>query len=79
MVFESNNWCFVLGSAPAEEGDVMIVDSDVEEQASSSSAAAAAGTTKRKHSDADARETPVKRPRTQAAVAADDDDIIELD
>lgn len=72
----------LLGSAPAEEGEVMIVDSDAEEQASSSSAAAGGAATKRKHSDTDARETAVKRPRTQPAVAPandDDDDIIELD
>lgn len=68
-------------SVPAQEDDVMIVDSDAEEEASSSSAAAAAtGAAKRKHRGVDS-EPSVKRPRTdQSTTPADDDDeVMELD
>ncbi|XP_044048424.1 SUMO-activating enzyme subunit 2 [Siniperca chuatsi] len=71
--------------APAEEDDLMIIDSDEGEGASSSSAAAATSGSKRKHSDAETGETSTKRPRTDQSSAAaaptdnDDDDIIALD
>ncbi|XP_003977790.2 SUMO-activating enzyme subunit 2 isoform X1 [Takifugu rubripes] len=66
---------------PAQPDDIMIVDSDVEEQASSSSAAVATGATKRKHFDVDS-ESSVKRPRTDQSMTPsddDDDEIMELD
>lgn len=72
-------------SAPAEDNDIMIIESDEEEGLSNRSSATVSSGTKRKHSDAEAGETSTKRPRTEKASAAaaptdnDDDDIIALD
>ncbi|XP_039989745.1 SUMO-activating enzyme subunit 2 [Xiphias gladius] len=71
--------------APAEDNDIMIIESDEEEGLSNRSSATVSSGTKRKHSDAEAGETSTKRPRTEKASAAaaptdnDDDDIIALD
>lgn len=73
---------------PAEDDDIMIVDSDEEanEGASASTATAPASGTKRKHSDTETGKTSAKRPRMDQSSAAtapadedDDDDIITLD
>ncbi|XP_061139430.1 SUMO-activating enzyme subunit 2 [Syngnathus typhle] len=71
---------------PAEDDDVMVVDSDDDADAeASSSSAAVTSATKRKHANAEFGETPTKRPRTdQSSAEADhdddnDDDIIALD
>lgn len=72
---------FFRPSVAAQPDDIMIVDSDVEEQASSSSAAVATGATKRKHADVDS-DSSVKRPRTDQSMTPSDDDedeVLELD
>uniref|UniRef100_A0A6Q2Z6X0 SUMO-activating enzyme subunit 2 n=1 Tax=Esox lucius TaxID=8010 RepID=A0A6Q2Z6X0_ESOLU len=66
-------------NAPAEQDDVLIVDSDEEPSSSTMDVSTESGGLKRKLHDAETGEASAKRQRLDQATADDDDDIIALD
>lgn len=65
--------------APAEQDDVLIVDSDEEPSSSATDVAAEPGGHKRKLQDAETGEGRSKRKRLAEPATSADDDIIALD